>query len=143
MKQARIISAGGCLAALLVAGCSGMSSNSTTNSLGGLAPKGAIGISSSPLVRPFCGERFYVTPKHATIKVHQLLYLHNHRHYFVYPYGCARESVDALWTASGGVIWPRHGGKEAVFSAVAPGAYQVDATWQYDYASARVTVTLP
>ncbi len=41
MKQPRIISAGGCLAALLVAGC-GVGSNSMANPLGGVAPQGEV-----------------------------------------------------------------------------------------------------
>ena len=44
MKQPRIVSAGGCLAALLVAGCGGMSPNSTASPLGGAAPQSAIGV---------------------------------------------------------------------------------------------------
>ena len=58
MKQARIISAGGCLAALLLAGCAGVSPNSTVNPLGEVAPQRAqstsftrnVGLSAQPSV---------------------------------------------------------------------------------------------
>ena len=147
MKQPRIISVGGYLVALLVAGCSGMGPNSTGNSLGVAAPQGATGVPSitAEASPTGCRAGLHIKPNVATIKVDQLLYL-----YDVYntpsSYGCDRSRVYASWTTSGGVIRTRYGrgmGQRVVFSAVLPGVYHVQAEYGADRAHATVTVTLP
>ncbi len=67
MKQPRIISVGGCLAALLVTGCAAPSLNSA-NSLGGVTPQAAIPsiTAETPLV---CGVGLHIKPHVPTIKV--------------------------------------------------------------------------
>lgn len=70
MKRPRIISTGGCLAALLVTGCAGPSTNST-NSLGGVAPQVATDVHSShPLSSPFSGESLTGTRRHVRVGCH-------------------------------------------------------------------------
>ena len=145
MNQFRIIRVNGCLAALLVAGCSGMGANSTANLPSATAQRSTIGVPSitteAPLFR--CpGNGFHVVPKAATIKVGQALYLNDSFQYQVY-FVCYKDSEPASWTASGGSIQPLRGGRGAVFSAAEPGVYRVHARWGVFTAHATVTVTLP
>ena len=95
MKQPRIISAGGCIAALLVAGCGGMSSNSTANPLGGVASQGAIGAPSTTTQTPLkpCRVGLHVVPNHATIKVNQQLHLYDYYCNFVLPFASSPTST--------------------------------------------------
>ena len=145
MKQPRIISVGGCLAALLVAGCGGMGPNSTANPLGGVAPEGATGVPSITAETPLvCGVGLHIKPHVPTIKVGQLLYLYD---VYIAPSSyCNKYREYASWTASGGVIRTRYGrgmGQRAVFSAVLPGVYLVYAKWNGYTAHVKVTVTSP
>ena len=144
MKQPRIISAGGCVAALLAAGCSNMSPNSTANPLGGVAPQGAIGIPGiTPEWHRHCSG-FHVFPKVATIKVSQPLHLYAYLLYadllnYTYFY-CNDSPESARWTVSRGTIRPLHGGTEAIFYALRTGVYHVHAKWNGRSAEATVTV---
>ncbi len=143
MKQPRIISVGGCLAALLVAGCSGVSPSSTINPLGGVASQGAIDAPSTTTQTPLnrCRQGLHVSPNHATIKVNQQLHLHDYYLHWDSPI-CEQSYEPASWTASGGVIQPVGGGKEAVFFALLPGVYRVNAKWSGSRAHSTVTVIL-
>ena len=145
MKQPRIISAGGCIAALLVAGCGGMSPSSTINPLGGVASKGAIDAPSTTAeATPRLCNRFYVIPKAATITVSQPLKLHdNLQQWDYYRNRCDESRVSAVWSSSGGSLQANPKGKSAVFSASLPGLYTVVARYPERRGQATVTVTLP
>ena len=140
MKGPRIISAGGCLAALLVAGCGGVSPNSMASPLGGSA-QGAISLPS--LTDDNCA-RGRISPKASTVKVNQRLYLQYEAEFRI-SYDCYPwQPEDAhWWTPSGGRVRPLHGGTEAIFRAVRPGVYPVRANWTGRIGRATVTVTSP
>ena len=142
MKQARIISAGGCLAALLLAGCAGVSPNSTASPLG-RAAQGAIGLPgiTGPLYR--CDKfKLRVFPWRQVIKVNQQLTLSDWA-WVPEGYGvCEKIDEPASWESSrGGRIRPIYGGLQAIFHAVRPGVYRVRAKWYSLHARDTVTVT--
>ena len=71
MKQARIISAGGCLAMLLNAGCAGVSPNSAASPFGGVVPEDAIDLQSThPLGSPISGEALTGNRHHVRVACH-------------------------------------------------------------------------
>ncbi len=136
VKRTWIILAGGCLAALLVAGCNGVSPNSTTSPLGGVAQS----VISVPGITPHGCGRFDVRPKHRAIRVNVRLPLYATMPFPSYV-ACNREPVDAHWrTSRGGRIQPSYG-VEAIFYAVRPGVYRVRAKYKWFTAGATVTVT--
>lgn len=137
MKRPCITIAGGCLAALFLAGCSGMSPTSTANALGAAA-RGA----SSPASDRCPGLRVY--PRRPVITVNQQLTLSDVASYgYGYGYGaCDKQDEAASWKSSrGGRIRPVNGGLKAIFSAERPGVYRVHAKWNGRHDVDTVTVT--
>jgi hypothetical protein len=146
MKQVHITSAGGCLAALLVTGCGGLSPTSTASPLGIAAPQRAMGvpgIAGSRINRAHC-HQFRVYPTDPSIKVNQQLKLSNLVSLGDAYGGCDTYDEDASWrSSSGSTIQPLHRGMKALFSAVRPGVYRVRADWDGRHGRDTVTVTLP
>ncbi len=140
MKQPRIISTAGCLAALLVAGCGGLSTNSTASPLG-RAAQGAIGLPDITAPLHNC-DGFRVYPKRPVIIVNQLLELYDLAKVGAGYGACDQIDEAASWGSSrGSRIQPVNGGTKAVFSARKPGVYRVNAKWDGRHDAVKVTVT--
>jgi hypothetical protein len=140
MTQPRITIAGGCLVALLVAGCGGMHPNSTASPLG-RAAQGAIGLPDITAPLHDCNG-FRVYPKRPVITVNQQLVLSDLAKVGTGYGDCDQIDEAASWGSSrGSRIQPADGGMKAIFSALRPGVYRVHAKWDGRHDAVRVTVT--